>query len=477
MSYLRTTLRSIVVVVSAFFVMVGVIAVPSLAATVIYMPGFNYPEGDTSMQHVLQGMFDQPDMTQIHLNDKATHPATLGLLNGLRGMSGDDSVATSIETLAQQVKVVRTTDPDGKIYLVGYSHGGLGVSTAISQMMADGVDLTNVEVYTLGAPLRPQGGILTRFPEGFYIPIVRLTAGAETPTDGPKVTEVSIQYDGISDAPTYPLNLLASASAILGYFYYHPLYSAVDLESPDNIVRESGNLIDVLVPMKPAVLVPLEQIGIPKDIVDALVPLTKALVETGYDRTGDPAVRQTFRLLPPVSQWGADARSVIQGAKQTAHLLKEAVRSRKEALHQDEDMTDASVQSDASESSVSAVKLPVRESVSVNRAKKALVEPVMVKPDKLEGAEARKALRSEGSIYSRRDVEQLSVAGSVRDALKKVTVQRSGPKVDESQKWSWRRGKGEDGVEVRRLPAHGVTKKEASSEDHDAKRRDLKDAS
>lgn len=52
--------------------------------------------------------------------------------------------------------------------------------------------------------------------------------GNPTPTytveTGIKTTDISFEYDGVSDFPVYPLNLLAVANAIAGFQYVHGYY-------------------------------------------------------------------------------------------------------------------------------------------------------------------------------------------------------------------------------------------------------------
>ena len=72
-----------------------------------------------------------------------------------------------------------------------------------------------------GDPNLPNGGLMSRFP-GLYIPIVNLTFNGPATTDTQfKTVEINRQYDGFSDFPLYPLNLVADLNAVLGVFYVH----------------------------------------------------------------------------------------------------------------------------------------------------------------------------------------------------------------------------------------------------------------
>ena len=125
-------------------------------------------------------------------------------------------------------------------------------------------------------PERPNGGILSRFPAGTYIPFLGITAGNATPSTDAPVVMVTRQYDGVADAPAYPtFNVLADANAFLGFYYLHDTYYTVDPNDPDNIVTESGNMTDILVPAPEGdlpILMPFGQIGVPQPILVALDP-------------------------------------------------------------------------------------------------------------------------------------------------------------------------------------------------------------
>ena len=58
-------------------------------------------------------------------------------------------------------------------------------------------------------PICPTAALLARFP-GLYIPILDLTFNGPAPTDTQFDTvEINRQYDGFTDFPLYPLNVVA----------------------------------------------------------------------------------------------------------------------------------------------------------------------------------------------------------------------------------------------------------------------------
>ena len=84
----------------------------------------------------------------------------------------------------------------------------------------------------VGDPNNPDGGLLERFP-GFYIPFLNVHFNGATPPNSPYPTSIyTIQYDGIADAPQYPLNVVSDLNAFLGYFVLHSNYPFL---TPDQV--------------------------------------------------------------------------------------------------------------------------------------------------------------------------------------------------------------------------------------------------
>ena len=149
----------------------------------------------------------------------------------------------------------------------------------------------------------------------------------QLPTDiGIKSTNYSFEYDPVGDAPQYWGNPLAVLNAIVAFEYVHGYYldptsncadrhAAVrvrrrDLGDRHQQTRRNGNYGDatfVLIPQQGAL--PLyqpvldigKQLGI-SGLVNPLValvnPVTKLLVNLGYDRITNPGIARTLSILP-----------------------------------------------------------------------------------------------------------------------------------------------------------------------------------
>jgi len=146
---------------------------------------------------------------------------------------------------------------------------------------------------------RPNGGILARGPEGLTIPIAGLTFSGPTPTNTQYTTiDISRQYDGWSDQPTNPLNLLAEVNAVFGMYYLHQNYDEVTLGQgiKQDVVGDTTYYL-VRTPILP-MLLPLDSVPVVgHPLADTLDPFFRVLVEAGYDRTISPGTPTNWNLL------------------------------------------------------------------------------------------------------------------------------------------------------------------------------------
>ena len=205
----------------------------------------------------------------------------------------DASVAQGLASL--------TTLTNGQtgVIIYGYSQGAVVATEYMRGTGAVG------NTYVLVAnPNRPNGGILQRF-NGVSIPILDITFNGATPTSGDITYDIARQYDGWADFPKYPLNLLATANAVLGIVYLHGKYDQdidpADLDDPaktDKTVHNNTTYYLIHTDRLP-LLMPFDGI-LPDAFLDALDAPLRALVELGYDRT-NYGIPTTAGLFPQVN--------------------------------------------------------------------------------------------------------------------------------------------------------------------------------
>ncbi|MFE3317962.1 PE-PPE domain-containing protein [Nocardia sp. NPDC059195] len=138
----------------------------------------------------------------------------------------DTSVVDGVTNLDTIATRQMNAQPSGAIVIFGYSQGAT-VAGAEKAALTDlsQQDKDRLSFVLIANPNRPNGGIIERPVRFGGVPIVDMTFGPPTPTDtGIETTDIAMQYDGISDFPAYPLNVLADANALMGTLLIHPSY-------------------------------------------------------------------------------------------------------------------------------------------------------------------------------------------------------------------------------------------------------------
>ena len=189
--------------------------------------------------------------------------------------------ATGVQSITDSVFVVNGQSQSAMISTVEKRH-----------LIAHPVPGASIRFVLVANPNRPNGGLLERF-VGAYIPLLGMDFNGATPTNSPDTNpmttvDVSRQYDGWSDFPVNPLNLLAVLNALMGTVYLHDSYNEID--SPPVL---QGRFQDSTYYLYPTELLPLlmplgEVPVIGTALAKALDAPLRVLVETGYNRTINP---------------------------------------------------------------------------------------------------------------------------------------------------------------------------------------------
>jgi hypothetical protein len=147
-------------------------------------------------------------------------PVTPQLGNETFGTSVTQGVSLLNKGISHQIN-----DLGNKVVVFGYSQSATVATDEIRNLMAAGSPFQgDLSFVLVGNPNNPDGGLLERF-TGFDIPFLNVHFNGATPPNSPYPTSIyTIQYDGIADAPQYPLNILSDANAIGGYFVVHSTY-------------------------------------------------------------------------------------------------------------------------------------------------------------------------------------------------------------------------------------------------------------
>jgi PE-PPE domain len=244
-------------------------------------------------------------------------------LTGFFDLTFDQSVAQGVDDLDQEI----SDRPGESLVAFGYSQGAL-VANLEKQRLADQYpngDGPDVEFFLIGDPNVPNGGLAARFP-GLYLPIINFTFNGPEPTDTQFHTVVDINaYDGAADFPLYPINLISTGNALLGALYVHPRDLDPSVDDPGTIHTTYGDTDYYYHPSDDLPLFePLRMIGVPEPVIDVFEPVTKVIVELGYDRSIPPGEPTPARLIPPINPMkvtGDLVDAVGEGANNAAALI------------------------------------------------------------------------------------------------------------------------------------------------------------
>ncbi len=335
LTVLSTVLLGVVSMVTASF---------TLAATALIVPGTGTPNAN-----IVAGYKENADNYYIAPFNPLCTQANNCTLTGINypaqfwpfpfagwgGLSGakwnvstGEGIANLDTALMAALPTATTANP---VVVFGYSQGG----NIVSREKATLSGLTDAQKAALsfvmiGNTNRPNGGLFERLAFLGTVPILDATFGLPAPTNtGIKTTDIAFQYDGVSDFPLYPINLLADLNAIAGFWYIHGTYLAPNAKSdvgeiPDLEYTPAelnaaltdpknqtvyGDTTYITIPTKTLPLVrPFQEFGgfthtsfIIQPLVDLVSPVLRVLIDTGYDRSLSPGVPAPFRLIPLIN--------------------------------------------------------------------------------------------------------------------------------------------------------------------------------
>jgi hypothetical protein len=321
---MRTAIRSIVVAVCVLLatVLMAVVqtmtAVAALAATALIMGGTGHPLSEPpDTGAFITGYLNDADNSYISPSGLCTGgnpgctlvavvtPEQFVPVSGSEKF--DQSVAEGVANLDNCIHGnACTTNPAGTplsspFVVYGYSQSATIAMTEKKNLAASDPNAP-VSFIVLANANRPDGGVLARSPFGqLTIPFVGVTFNGPAVTDTNFTTvDVARQYDGIGDAPEFPINLLADLNAVLGYVYLHGDYW--DVGTPILQDKYGDTTYYMIGTDTLPVLMPLGQFGVPHPILSVLdAPLRVIIEQLGYDRTVSPGQPTPAGLIPFVN--------------------------------------------------------------------------------------------------------------------------------------------------------------------------------
>ena len=184
------------------------------------------------------------------------------------------------------IATARSTD--GDLVIIGESMGSMVAWRAAEGLVGDqDAPARNVRVVLI-AP--PEAGVAEYFREGTYIPVLNYRITRIRDTGHPTAVVIG-EYDGWSDPPDRPWNVIASANALAGIVYVHgPTSFTVDpADVPAQNITTRGSVTTYLAPTSNLPLTQVfRDVGVPDPVVDKADELLRPIVDAGYLRHDEP---------------------------------------------------------------------------------------------------------------------------------------------------------------------------------------------
>ncbi|WP_237571238.1 PE-PPE domain-containing protein [Mycolicibacterium lacusdiani] len=249
-------------------------------------------------------------------------------LTGLFDLTIDRSIRAGVADLEQAM----AQHGNDHLVIYGLSQGATVANTEkrkLAEQYPAGTPAPDIDFVLQGDPNHPNGGLSSRFP-GLYIPILDLSFDGPAPTGTQFDTiEINRQYDGASDFPLYPLNVVASLNALLGFVYLHTHPFDVSLPAdPTTSQAYQGTHGDTryyfFETENLPLFAPLRSLGVPEALIDVVEPFFRVLVELGYDRSIPPWEPTPARLIPtlnPVTVTSDLVAAIGEGINNAATLI------------------------------------------------------------------------------------------------------------------------------------------------------------
>jgi hypothetical protein len=213
--------------------------------------------------------------------------------------------------------------------VVGFSQSAIIQTDEIRALMAlpavQQPSASQLSFIMLGDPNNPDGGLLARLP-GFYVPILDVSFSGATPQSPWPTTVYISEYEGVTDFPRYPLNVVSDLNAIVGSYHHgnYPFLTATQVANAVPLPTTGGNteyfmvLTQNLPLLTPIRLIPF--LGNP--IADLLQPDLRVIVDLGYSGFGPgadfaniPTPAQLFSVPDPFTVIPDLAIGAVQGVQ------------------------------------------------------------------------------------------------------------------------------------------------------------------
>ena len=241
-------------------------------------------EGYDVLNHMIGENWFSPGTVRV-----VNYPASIGVLSGsLSAPTVDDGVEAGRRSLDYQIK--QAAKGGNPVAIAGLSEGTLVINRELAHLATD-PDAPPAGSLSFVLFSSPELGLAHIYwPTGVTVPLIDYTSQdiAESQYD---VSVVFHQYEFWADPPDRPWNLAADVNTLFGMAYYHNNAAAVvpsdavEVSSVTSPVK-GGTTTTYMIPSPTLpMLRPLQDLGVPSQIVDGLNSRLKPIVDAGYSRS------------------------------------------------------------------------------------------------------------------------------------------------------------------------------------------------
>jgi hypothetical protein len=268
-------------------------------------------------------------------------PEELYPLTGVKSLTLNASVSEGVTILDQQLYTQIHTNGQ-TVTVFGISQSAI-ISSLEMENLANGTSMfgatppntMQLNFVLTGNEMNPNGGLLSRFPN-LTLPALGLTFYGSTPADTPyHVANYTLEYDGFSDFPKYPINFVSDLNALAGIIFVHPTYldlSSAQVNASIPLTTSpgyTGNTSYYIIPTQNLPLLdPIRAIpGIGTPLADLIQPDLKVIVNLGYGSDPTTGYSTSYANLPtpfglfPNIPPGTMASALAAGTQQGVHAF------------------------------------------------------------------------------------------------------------------------------------------------------------
>ncbi|MCV7383631.1 PE-PPE domain-containing protein [Mycolicibacter longobardus] len=202
------------------------------------------------------------------------------------------------------------------VTVFGFSQSAVVATLAMQSLLADApggeYDPLNLHFVLIGDPNSAIGGILSRlhFADGLdggmqHIPFLNIPLGIGAGPTEFSASIYSTEYDGWSNFPQDPTNVVAVLNALMGILAVHNAYFNDNLANAVDLGSIGSNDFYMLPTAQLPILGPLYGLGdFGKLVGDALAPVLKVLIDWSYGNPGAPDAGISVGGVDPIGAAG-----------------------------------------------------------------------------------------------------------------------------------------------------------------------------